>query len=87
MAAYTKCRERIATLLQDHPGRIHIATDAWTSTNYCAFVAWTVHLEYESRMLSFLLDCVELPESHTGLALAKAFQKMLKRHGLEMKVR
>ncbi|KAH9960263.1 hypothetical protein BC827DRAFT_1097694, partial [Russula dissimulans] len=30
-AAYVKCHERIAKLLQDHPGCIHIATDVWTS--------------------------------------------------------
>jgi len=28
-------------------------------------------------MLAFLLDIVEVPEYHTGVALAKAFQKML----------
>ena len=86
-AAYVKCRERITKLLQDHPGRIHIATDAWTSTNHQAFVAWTVHLEHEGCMLAFLLDIVEVPESHTGLALAKAFQKMLEGYGLKDKVR
>jgi len=37
-------------------------------------------------MLVFLLDCVEVLESHTGVALAKAFQKMLEGYGLEKKV-
>lgn len=60
--SFEKCRARIAKLLQDHPGRIHFATDAWTSPNHRAFVAWTVHLEYEGDMLSFLLDIIELPE-------------------------
>jgi hypothetical protein len=86
-AVYAKCRERIAKLLQDHPGHIHIATDAWTSTNHRAFVAWTVHLEHEGCMMAFLLDIVEVPESHTGLTLAKAFQKMLESYKLEKKVR
>jgi len=85
-AAYEKCRERIGKLLQDHPGRIHFATDAWTSPNHRAFVAWTVHLEHEGTMLAFLLDIVEVPESHTGVALAKAFQKMLEAFGLQNKV-
>lgn len=85
-AAYEKCRERISKLLRDHPGCIHIATDAWTSPNHRAFVAWTVHLEYEGTMLAFLLDVVEVPESHTGVALAKAFQKMLEAFGLQNKV-
>jgi hypothetical protein len=38
-------------------------------------------------MMAFLLDIVEVAESHTGVALANASQKMLKSHGLEMKVR
>jgi hypothetical protein len=86
-AIYAKCRERITTLLQDYPGRIHLGTDAWTSTNHRALVAWTVHLEHEGCMMAFLLDIVEVPESHTGLALAKASQKVLESHELEMKVR
>jgi hypothetical protein len=61
-AAFKKCRDHIAKLLQEHPGRLHFATDAWTSPNHCAFLAWTVHLEYEGEMLSFLLDIVELAE-------------------------
>jgi len=85
-AAYLKCRERIAKLLQDHPGRVHFATDAWTSTNHHAFVAWTVHLEYNGVMLAFLLDIIEVPESHTGVALAQAFQKMLETFGLQDRV-
>lgn len=86
-AVYTKCRKCITKKLQDYPGRIHIGTDAWTSTNHRALVAWTVHLEAECRMVAFLLDIVEVPESHTGRALAKAFQKMLESYELEKKVR
>jgi hypothetical protein len=85
-APYLKCREWIGQLLQDHPGRVHFATDAWTSTNHHAFVAWTVHFEHNGNMLAFLLDIVEVPKSHTGIALAKAFQKMLKTFGLEDRV-
>jgi hypothetical protein len=85
-AAYLKCRERISKLLQDHPGRVHFATDAWTSTNHYAFVAWTVHLEHDGVMLAFLLDIVEVPVSHTGVALARAFQKMLTTFGLQDRV-
>ena len=86
-AAYLKCHEQITKLLQDHPGRVHFATDAWTSTNHHTFVAWTVHLEHNGTMLAFLLDIIEVPESHTGVALAKAFQKMLETFGLQERVR
>jgi len=36
--------------------------------------------------MSFLLDIIEVPESHTGAALGKVFQAMLERFGLEKKV-
>jgi hypothetical protein len=85
-AAYLKCRECISKLLQEHPGCLHFATDAWTSTNHIAFVAWTMHLEHDRMMFAFLLDIVEVPESHTGVTLAKAFQNMLKTFGLQNRV-
>jgi hypothetical protein len=84
--AYLKCHERIVKLLQDHPGHVHLVTDAWTSTNHHAFVTWTVHFEYNGAMMAFLLDIVEVPESHTGVALALAFQRMLKTFGLQDRV-
>ena len=76
-ACYSKCQARIDKLLQvcytellrcsltlskDHPGRLHFATDTWTSPNHRAFAAWTVHLEHNGRMFSFLLDIIEVPE-------------------------
>jgi hypothetical protein len=88
--------------LQEHPGCVHFATDAWTSPNHHAFVAWTVHLHHNSHVLAFVLDIVEVPEvcyplssqkhllimfqSHTGEALAWAFHNMLVEHALVNKV-
>jgi hypothetical protein len=46
-----------------------------------------VHLEHNGTMLAFLLDIIEVPESHTGVALAKAFQKMLETFGVQDRVR
>ena len=37
-------------------------------------------------MLAFLLDIVELPESHTGATLAREFQNMLQSFGLTQKI-
>ena len=82
-AAYEKCQECITKLLQDHLGHVHFATDTWTLTNHHAFIAWMVHLEHDRMMLAFLLDIVEVPELHTSVALAKAFQKMLETFGLQ----
>ena len=81
-ASYEKCRDRIAKLLHDHPGRLHFATDTWTSPNHRAICAWTVHLEHDGHPLSFLLDIVEIPESHTGVVLAREFHNMLVRFGM-----
>jgi hypothetical protein len=50
------------------------------------FVTWTVHLEHNGTMLAFLLDILEVPESHTGMALVCAFQKMLEMFGLQDRV-
>ena len=51
--AYLKCHKHIMKLLQEHPGHIHFATDAWTLTNHHAFVTWAVHLEHNRTMLAF----------------------------------
>ncbi|KAG1898843.1 uncharacterized protein F5891DRAFT_954834, partial [Suillus fuscotomentosus] len=70
--AIEKCSEHIRQLLRDHPGRLHFATDAWTLSNHCAFVAWTVHLEYEGKMFSFLLDIIEVAEVRCRPSISNA---------------
>ncbi|KAJ6512712.1 hypothetical protein C8R45DRAFT_813319, partial [Mycena sanguinolenta] len=60
--AYERCSGRIQELLENYPGCLSFATDAWTSPNHRAFVAWTVHLQYEGQPLVFLLDIYEVPE-------------------------
>jgi hypothetical protein len=56
-------------IFQDYPGRLHFATDAWTSPNHRAFVAWTVHLEHDGHMLTFLLDVMEVAEASPIICL------------------
>ena len=85
-AAFEKARERICALLLNYPGLLSFATDTWTSPNHCAMCAWTAHLEHEGHPLTFLLDIVEVPESHTGATLAREFQEMLVHFGIEFKV-
>jgi hypothetical protein len=60
--SFVKCRQHIGNLLREHSGLVHFATDAWTSPNHRAFVAWTVHLHHEGHVLVFLLDITEVPE-------------------------
>ncbi|KAF6759529.1 hypothetical protein DFP72DRAFT_789780, partial [Ephemerocybe angulata] len=71
--AFVKCRNRIAKYLQEYDGALSFATDAWTSPNHRAFVAFTVHLEHNGVPLSLLLDFVEVPRSHSGMNLAMEF--------------
>ncbi|KAF8130495.1 hypothetical protein K438DRAFT_1643689 [Mycena galopus ATCC 62051] len=61
-AAFDRCSQRIINLLENYNGRLSFATDAWTSPNHRAFVAWTVHLQHEGQPLVFLLDVFEVPE-------------------------
>ena len=69
---------------QQYSGKLSFATDAWTSPNHKAYVAITVHLEQVGRPVS--LDLVEVPKSHTGANLARAFADVLVTFGIEKKV-
>ena len=59
----------------------------WTSPNHKAFVAITVHLEHNGQPISLLLDIVEVPKSHIGINLVKAFAAILEAFGIKEKVR
>ncbi|KAJ6489929.1 hypothetical protein C8R45DRAFT_826566, partial [Mycena sanguinolenta] len=63
--SFTASHRFVQQLLQarnEYPGRLSFATDAWTSPNQRAFLAWTVHLHHEECLLSFPLDVFEVPE-------------------------
>ncbi|KAG6862925.1 hypothetical protein C0991_009458, partial [Blastosporella zonata] len=60
--AFHACQQRIDKILREHNGHVHFATDAWTSPNHRAMVAWTVHLHDKGNILVFLLDVLEVPE-------------------------
>ncbi|KAJ7488459.1 hypothetical protein B0H11DRAFT_1720432, partial [Mycena galericulata] len=63
--------------VQNHPGQLSFATDAWTSPNHRAFVAWTVHLHHEGTPLCFLLDIIEVPEVSCILLRPSSFLIMV----------
>ena len=65
---------------------MNFTTDAWTSPNHKAYVAFTVHFEHEGVPISMLLDIVEVAKSHSGVRLAEAFVKVLEDLGIEDKV-
>jgi hypothetical protein len=72
--------------LQEYEGALNFATDAWTSPNHKAYVAFTVHFEQEGIPISMLLDLVEVVVLHSGVNLAKTFVKLLEDFGIKDKV-
>jgi hypothetical protein len=84
---FANVRQRIAQMLQTYDGDINFATDGWTSPNHKAFVAITVHLEYEGEPLAMLLNIVEVAKSHSRHNLAEAFALVLSDFGISDKVR
>ena len=49
-------------------------------------MAFTVYMEHKGEPISMLLDLVEIAKSHSGINLAKAFEKVLKDFGVSDKV-
>ncbi|RDX45216.1 hypothetical protein OH76DRAFT_1305229, partial [Lentinus brumalis] len=70
---FAKCRPRIARMLRDYDYELNFTFDAWTSPNHKALLAFAVHLQHNGQPLTFILDVIEVAESHTGEALAEAF--------------
>ena len=83
---FVHARKHIAKLLQEYEGQLNFATDAWTSPNHKAFVAFTVHFAHEGTPVSMLLDLVEVAKSHSGVNLAAAFVKVLEDFSISDKV-
>ena len=73
-------------MLQGYEGLLNFATDAWTSPNHKAFVAFMVHFVHEGTPVSMLLDLVEVAKSHSGVNLAATFTKVLEDFRISEKV-
>lgn len=46
--------------MQEYTGKFNFSTDAWTSPNHRAYVAFCVHLQYKGSSLSFPLDIIKV---------------------------
>jgi hypothetical protein len=46
--------------MQEYDGKLNFATDAWSLPNHKAFVAVSVHFEYNREPVSMVLDVVEV---------------------------
>lgn len=73
-------------ILQEYDGDLNFGFDAWTSPNSRALLGVTVHYEENGKAIAYLLDIVEVPHSHTGVALAAAFKRVLAQFGISDKV-
>jgi hypothetical protein len=71
---------------QSFSGKVEFATDAWTFPNHKAYVALTVHLEHNGKLLSMLLNVAEVPKSHSSVNLAMVFTDILQMFGNKEKV-
>ena len=61
---------------------INLLTDAWTSLNHKAYIAIAVHFQVKGKMVSMLLDIIEVAMSHSSLNLAIAFANVLEEFGI-----
>ncbi|KAJ7587040.1 hypothetical protein C8J56DRAFT_786832, partial [Mycena floridula] len=59
--AFEHSLKSVSDRLNKYSGKLSFTTDAWTSPNHRAFVAWTIHLQHEGKPLDFLLDIYEVP--------------------------
>jgi len=69
-------RYGISAMLQDAPGRLSFAIDAWTSSNVISFLGITVHwLDKDWKYQNLLLDLEPLSGSHTGDNMCSVFME------------
>ena len=80
------CKRRTYLVQQEFDGKLNFATDTWSSLNHKAYVAFLVHLEDQGKLMSMLLDIIEVAQSHTGVVLGETFVEVLKAFGIEKKV-
>ncbi|TFY55495.1 hypothetical protein EVJ58_g8214 [Rhodofomes roseus] len=83
---FGRVKERVGRWLQDYDGELNFATDAWTSPNQKAMVAFTVHFEHQGAPMTMVLDVIEVAKSHSGLNLATAFSDMIHELKLDTKM-
>jgi hypothetical protein len=78
---------RVRAMLQDAPGRLSFAVDAWTSPNAKGFLGVTVHwIDAEWQLRDLLLDIPSLGEDHTGETLCTAFETTCRDFGVMSKL-
>ncbi|KAF9550315.1 hypothetical protein CPC08DRAFT_793341 [Agrocybe pediades] len=83
---FAQSHQHISAMLHKYNGKLHFATDAWTSPNYWAFVAVMVHFEHDGAPVCLILDIIKVAKLHTGVNLVVAFADILKKFGIKDKI-
>ena len=84
---FNREKARVRAMLQDAPGRLSFAVDAWTSPNTKDFLGITVHwIDASWQLRNTLLAIPPLGESHTGEALCTAFEATCRDFGVMSKL-
>jgi len=74
------------TYLKEHEGALSFVMDVWSSLNYKAFMAITMHFKNNGIPICMLLDIVKVAKSHLGANLGAAFAQILHDFGISEKV-
>jgi hypothetical protein len=81
-------KQRVRKLLQETPGRISFAIDAWTSPNNHGFLGITAHwIDHDWAIRSLLLNLVPLSGSHSGANMCAEFVATCQDFGVLTKLR
>ena len=78
---FIHARKRVANMLQEYEGQLIFATDAWTSPNHKAFVAFTVHFAHEGSQFQCFSTLLKSLSRIQGSILLKPSPKSLKISG------
>ncbi|PIL25427.1 hypothetical protein GSI_13317 [Ganoderma sinense ZZ0214-1] len=73
-------------MFKEHPGRVHLSVDGWTSPNVFSFLGITAHWIQNGELRHIILDFIKLTKSHTGRYLAEKLGECLRVYGIEEKL-
>lgn len=66
---------------------ICLTCDGWTNINNISFYALTAHyLDSNTRLKSYLLECSEFSDRHTGLNISQWIDTVLKKFNIDFKI-
>ncbi|SJL16081.1 uncharacterized protein ARMOST_19597 [Armillaria ostoyae] len=79
---YNIVKKRVAKLLQNAWGRIHIAQDGWAAPQKLSLLGLVAVWVIDGKLQVLTLDMIELHKSHTGVYLADVLCTSLREFGI-----